>query len=172
MFLQKRSILAATCELLFCALFLVSCCCCYVNGICPENCSCCKECVPVPTPPAPSEWATKIESGNNAEVIEETTEIIQAGENEPLYGQALLYRGIAEFNLGNLESAREDLARAQELTDRLLTEEQLDLFRTQMVVLAKLGDRDGAEQAYQNALAIAPADQQDEIRGEYETLIP
>ena len=164
---QKR-LLVALCGLLFGVLFLAGCCCCYVNGVCPPNCNCCKECPPSTPQAAPVDWANQIDVGENAAVIEETTEIILAGEEQPLYAQALLYRGVAEFNLDNLESASDDLASAQVLSDRLSNDEQLQLFRTQMVVLAKLGDQNGAEQAFQNALAIAPADQQDEIRSEYE----
>jgi tetratricopeptide (TPR) repeat protein len=168
---QKR-LLVAMFGLLFSALFLVGCCCCYeIDGTCPPECSCCKVCVPATPAPAAPYWANQIDAGNNAEVIQETTEVIQAGEEAPQYAQALLYRGVAEFNLGDLESAQDDLASAQDLSDRMSKDEQLRLFRTQMMVLAKLGDKTGAEQAFQKALTLAPADQQDEIRSEYENAL-
>ena len=168
---RKRSMLVAMCGLLFGALILVGCIpCCYDSGgNCPSECSSCDWCLPAT--PAAQYWASQIEAGNNAEVIQETTEVIQVGEDAPEYAQALLYRGIAEFNLGDLESARNDLASAQVLSDRMSEDEQLRLFRTHMVVLAKLGDKTGAEQAFQNALALAPADQQDAIRMEYENAL-
>jgi tetratricopeptide (TPR) repeat protein len=182
MFTQKRSLLIMMCGLLFGALILVACgrCCYNIDGTCPSGCSYCQVCPPVtpmPSPPvvtpdlAIPDWANQLEAGKNAEVVKETTEVIQAGKDTPQYTQALLYRGMAEFNLGDLESARNDLASAQELSGQMSNDEQFRLFRTQMVVLVKLGDQTGAEQAFQKALAIAPADQQDALRKEYENAL-
>jgi tetratricopeptide (TPR) repeat protein len=175
MFTQKRSKLLAMCGVLFSTLFLVACCCCYKSdGTCPSECSCCQVCppprLPTPTRVAP-QWASQIDAGKNAEVVLEASKVIQAGREAPQYAQALLYRGMAEFKLGDLKSARDDLVRAQDLSDRLSKDEQLRLFRSQMMVLAKLGDKAGAEQSFQKALAIAPADQQDAIRREYENAL-
>lgn len=176
MFIQKRSKFMVMCGMLFCALFLVGCaCCCYnIDGTCPFDCSCCIVCVPAPTatPTAvTADWGDQIDAGNYAEVIQETTEVIQAGEETPKYAQALLYRGVAGFKLGDLESAHNDLLSAQDLSERMIKDEQLLLFRTQMVVLVKLGDKTEAEQAFQKALTLAPADQQDAIRREYENAL-
>lgn len=170
MFAQKRSLFVVICGLFFGAFFLVACCCCYKSdGTCPPQCSCCRVCVPATA--TAQHWADQIDAGKNTEVIEETTKVIQAGKEASQYAQALLYRGVAEFKLDDLKSARDDLASAQDLSDQLSKDEQLLLFRTQMVALAKLGDKTGAEQAFQKAYAIAPADQQDAILREYENAL-
>ncbi|UCG11222.1 MAG: hypothetical protein JSU72_11760 [Deltaproteobacteria bacterium] len=128
----------------------------------------CTMCPPV-TPAAPA-WQSQIDAGKNAEVIQDTTTVIEAGKEAPDYAQALLYRGVAKSRLGELKDARDDLASAQGLTGQMSKDEQALLFRTQMVVLAKLGDNDGANQAFKNALDVAPEEQMDAIRKEYDAL--
>ena len=128
----------------------------------------CISCPPV-TPAAPA-WQSQIDAGENAEVIQDTTTVIEAGEEAPDYAQALLYRGVAKSRLGELKGARDDLASAQGLTGQMSEDEQTLLFRTQMVVLAELGDNDGANQAFENALDVAPEELKDAIRKEYDAL--
>lgn len=167
MFTRKRSALVAMCVLLSTPLFVACCDCCRPGeqpGPQPDG-TCCVVC------PQASQWQAQIDAGKNAEVIQETTKVIQAGKEAPEYAQALLYRGVAEFRLGDLKSARDDLTRAQDLSSRMSKAEQTLLFRTQMVVLAKLGDKMGAEQAFQKAIEIAPEDQKDAIRKEYENAL-
>lgn len=167
-FTRIRPLFFATCGFLFCGLFLAGCCCCFnLDGTCPASCSCCRVCVPVLPTQAPL-WAKQIDAGEYDKVIQGTTKVIQAGKQASEYAQALLYRGVAEFNLGDLKSAQDDLANAQELSKGMSKDEQLRLFRTQMVVLARLGDIPAAELAFKEALTIAPPELQDAIRSEYE----
>ncbi len=133
---------------------------------------------PSPTPPsqssnsAPTQWQNETGAGQYAQVIEGTTQVIAAGKDAKYYTQARLYRGLAEFKRnGDLKAARDDLAIAKEGRRALSAEEQLLLFRTQMAVLAKLGDTAGARTALNDALGIAPPAQQDAIRKEYDNAL-
>jgi len=113
-------------------------------------------------------WQAQVERGDYATLISETNQTIAAGRGAPGYSQAWLYRGVAEFKLGtDLKTARDDFARATELADQLSLNEQILLYRSQMVVLIKLGDKTTAEQAYQHVLKIAPAELQDALKQEY-----
>ena len=167
MFTRKRSVLVALCILLSAPLFVACCYCCRPGeqpGPQPGD-GCCVTC------PQAAQWKAQIDAGKYAEVVQATTKVIQAGKDAPEYAQALLYRGVAEFKLGDLKSARDDLTRGQDVSSRMTKDEQTLLFRTQMVVLAKLGDKKGAEQAFQKAIEIAPEDQKDAIRKEYENAL-
>jgi tetratricopeptide (TPR) repeat protein len=135
-----------------------------------DDCIVCPPASPATPAPAAPAWERQIDAGKNAEVIQDTTTVIKAGKVAPEYAQALLYRGVAKSRLGELKDARDDLASAQSLTGQMSKDERTLLFRTQMVVLAKLGDNDGANQAFKNALDVAAEDQKDAIRKEYDAL--
>ena len=105
-------------------------------------------------------------------IIEQTSRVIAAGENTQFYAEARLYRGLARLGLGeDPKAVRDDLDIAEKFIDQLTnvdkTQEQLLLFRGQMVVRAKLGDRPAAEQYRDQAIKLAP-DQQKAIQGQFE----
>jgi tetratricopeptide (TPR) repeat protein len=111
-----------------------------LGACCPPNC-----------PPSPlilpQTWNEMFEAGNCKDLLPETTAVIRSGPQAEYYAEALLYRGLANQCVGNLEAAIEDLSAAERLSDQLVSvDERLEmrlLLRGQMTARARLGVMQG-----------------------------
>jgi len=117
-------------------------------------------------------WLASLEQGSYATVTEETTKVIDEGEQAEFYAEARLYRGLAQLRADkDPGSALADLRIAEELIDRLKTidptREQVLLYRGLMVALARLGQIDEAAGYRDQAVELAP-EQQEAIFKEFE----
>ncbi len=120
----------------------------------------------------PAAYQKSLDQGDYKLIVDQTSRVIAAGEGTKFYAEARLYRGLARLRLGDdPKAARDDLDAAEKSIDQLTsvdkTQEQLLLFRGQMVVRAKLGDKLAAEQYRVQAIKLAP-DQQNAIQSEFE----
>jgi tetratricopeptide (TPR) repeat protein len=119
----------------------------------------------------PRAWHSMFDQSAYEEIIAQTSVVIETAAISRFYAEARLYRGLAEvYRNGDLDSARNDLAIAEELMDQLTsvdpkTEKTL-LFLGKMVLNAKLGADEVAKQYREKAIELAP-DQRELIEEEF-----
>jgi tetratricopeptide (TPR) repeat protein len=133
-------------------------------------------CCPPYCPPTPEIWDNFYQEGNYKTVIEQASQVVEAGPETEFYAEAVLYLGLAELRRdgGDLEVTLDYLSEAERLVDDLTTidakYERPLLYRGLMVTYAKLGDIDKAEMYLELAIEEVPA-QREEILQEFKDAI-
>lgn len=113
-------------------------------------------------PTQPPEWQDLLVNQKNYDqIIQGTTEVINAGEEAEYYTEARLYRGLAELARGSdPQVAQADLDIAERFKDQLVTvdptQEQALLSRSLMIIHTLQGQIEEAERYKAQAIELTP----------------
>ena len=125
-----------------------------ISGLLQARC-CPPYCANPLTPTTLDQFLTE---GSYDEIITGTTAIIEQGEDAQYYADALLYYGLAQMRMANVEEAAHYLDMAEQYSDQFTNGdyELGRLYQGKMIVSAQLGDLDAAIHYRDMAIQFAP----------------